>query len=205
MFSKKLLAGVSVWVCVMLPAVAFSGVKIILKNGRSVRAESCDEKGGELTCSRGGGFFSVERGDVAKIERISDYQSAAGETVLEKPSDQRVPDKTRSQQEGEVQKVGDARTNLEKKLEEITRTKKELQGERARLLKDRQQLSADIKKAPDWMTEIQYNELSRRAADLEKRIRLFNKEISGLDMKEKEVIDQLEGRSGQTEKQPRKN
>lgn len=199
----KLLAGLCLaTICATLPSVAFSDVRIILKNGRSFSAESCKEKGGELDCRRAGGVFSVDKGDIAKIEKIPEGESAsADEEVIEGSSNQSVLDETEVEKKGEAQETGRSEAALKERLGKITQKKKGLQAERAKLLKDRQQLNADIDRAPDWMTEIQYNQLSGRAADLDRRIKRFNEEISRLDREEKEIIDRLEGKAGDEAKQ----
>ncbi|MEJ2696862.1 MAG: hypothetical protein P8013_09460 [Candidatus Sulfobium sp.] len=202
-FPNKLLAGVSFAVCIMLPAPVLSDVKIILNNGRSITAESCQEKAGELVCSRGGGFFTIDKDNVSEMEKIREGRAASGgEMSTGEPSGESVSGKAGAAEEDGRPDVASPRKDLENKLTEIRKRKSELQEERARLLKTRQQLKTDMDKAPDWMTEKQYNELSGRASDLDKRIKKFNDEVSRLNTEEKDIIERLEGKPKQTGKRP---
>lgn len=187
--------------CLALPAVVFADVRIVLKNGRSITAESCVEKSSAFVCSIGGGSFSIDKGDVAGIRGISSAGSSAeGKTVIERPSDQgKKPGKALEGKKIGHEK-GSAEKDLRKRLGEIRQRKMELKGERAKLLKERRQLKADLDKAPDWMTEKRFHELSGRRADLDKKIKGFNKEVSVLDKEEKKVREQLDGSAGKTVK-----
>jgi regulator of replication initiation timing len=202
--SKKLLAAVSLSACIMLPAPGFSDVRIVLKNGRSIAAESCEDRDGQLTCFRAGGSFSIEKDEIAEIKGLASGKSApAGESFIERPSEEIPPGEALSGGKDGVQKS--ERPELEKKLGEIHQKKKDLGEERAKLLKERDQLKADLDKAPDWMPENQFTALSRRVADLDKKIQTFNKEASRLDIEEKKIIDQLEDGSQKQEKETGRN
>lgn len=200
-FQGRLLVGISLVLSVTLPSAAFSDVRIVLKNGRSVTAESCREKAGEWLCSRGGGFFSIEKRDIAEIKEIrgeDDY----GELPVRRPEAEGVTGDTQVEKNGGEQDVGAPRRDLENRLEEITRRKKELKEERAKLVKDRQKLKAELAKAPDWMTAKQFADLSGRVAGLNNKLKQFNEEVSRLNIEEKKITDQLEGKSVQGEKRP---
>jgi hypothetical protein len=200
---KRLLVGVSFAVCVMLPAPGFCDVKIVLKNGRSVAAESCEDRGGRLTCFREGGSFSIEKEDISEIKSTPPGKSApADESFVEKPSEEGLSGEAGAEKKDGAQTAAGPEKELEKKLGEITRRKKELTEERARLLEERERLKADLGKSPDWMTEKQFAELSGRITDLDKRIKKFNEEVPRLDIEEQKIIDQLEGRSQKQGKQP---
>jgi hypothetical protein len=200
---KKLLAGVSFAVCVMLPAPGFCDVKIMLKNGRSVAAESCEDRGGRLTCFRAGGSFSIEKEEIAEIKGIPSEGSAPADgSFIQRPSEESPSGEAAEGKKDGIQSAAGPGKGLEKKLGETTQRKKQLKEERARLLREREQLKADLGKAPDWMTQKQFAELSGRITDLDKRIQKFNGEVTRLDMEERKIIDQLEGRSQGQGKQP---
>jgi hypothetical protein len=201
---KKLLAAVALATCTMLPAPGFSDVRIVLKNGRSIAAESCEDRDGQLTCFREGGSFSIEKGEIAEIKGLASGKSApAGESFIERPSEESLPGEALSGGKDGVQKS--ERPELEKRLGEIHQKKKELGEKRAELLKDRDRLKADLDKAPDWMPENQFTALSGRVADLDKRIQAFNKQASRLDIEEKKIIDQLEGGPRKQQKETGRN
>lgn len=195
-FSGKLLASVAFISVVMLPASALSDVQIVLKNGRSIVAEKCEEKGEELLCSRGGGFFGIEKGDIAKIKGMPEG-AASDEMVIERPADKSV---SRTEKDEGVQPAVVSGNDLQRKLDDITRRKKELRKVGIKLAKDREQLKTALRKAPDWMTVKQYNELSGRLADLDKRIKGFRGEVARLNAEEKRIVDQLKARSKQSQK-----
>jgi hypothetical protein len=205
MSTGKLLSYVSFAVCLMLPAAVFSDVKIVLKNGRSISAESCQEKAGEFVCSRGGGFFSIEKSDIAEIKGIPRGSSDYGETAIRRPSGEGVKDESHVEKNGGEQNAGALRADLEKRLGEITQRKKELKKERAKLVADRQKLKAELAKTPDWMTTKQFADLSGRVTDLDNRLKRFNEEVSRLNIEEKNITDQLEGKSAQPEKRPERD
>jgi len=73
-------------------------------------------------------------------------------------------------------------------LQQIRERKTELQADRERLVKDRQQLQDDAKNAPDWMATDRYEALSRRNAEIEERVKRFNEEIRLLDEEEKKIV-----------------
>ncbi len=178
-----------------LPSLVFAGVKIELKNGRTIIADSCEDTGASLACSKMGGTFDIEKKDIEKIREVS-----GGST-----DDEVAPDGTDATQEtGQGKKEPDGRDNGDRtkgapagagvtgdagRLEEIKKRKLEMAPERERLLKERQELQEDMKKAPDWMPVNQYEELQKRNAELDEKIKKFNEEVGGLDRQEKNIID----------------
>lgn len=198
---RKLLAGFTFVFLIMLPAAVFSDVKIVLKNGRSITAEGCQEKAGELVCSRAGGFFSIEKADIARIKDVPGGMSSTDQAVMESPSEEGVPAEVQTDKKGGSQKVTAERKELERKLADITQRQKELKAEGAKLAKEREQLRSSLKKAPDWMTVQQHNEFSKRIADLDKRIKRYSEEVSRLNSEGKRIAGQLNAGSAQPPKQ----
>ena len=78
-----------------------------------------------------------------------------------------------------------------KRLEEITQKKKELFSERVKLVKEREQLDEDLKKAPDWMPTNQYEELNKRNDQFKEKMKLFNEEAGRLNEEEKRIVEGL--------------
>lgn len=195
MLSKKLFAGLIFMLCLMLPVTVFSDVKILLKNGRSINAESCQEKDGELVCFKAGGSFGITKAEIEGIKGIPAGASALSEeAAIESPSEESVPDESLAAKKKGIQKKTEAPQNdLQRRLGDITARKKELKKEGAKLEKERGQLKSDLSKAPDWMTERQFAGLSARAADLDKKIKSFNEEVTRLNVEEKKIVDQLKG------------
>lgn len=197
-FPRQLFGGLIFILCLMLPATVFSDVKILLKNGRSITAESCKEKDGELLCFKAGGSFSITK---AEIEGIKGAPAGASDlsdkTTIESPSGEGVPAGGPGAKKEGVRKKTEAPQNaLQKRLGEINARKRELRKEGAKLEKEREQLKSDLSKAPDWMTEKRFAALSARVADVNKKIKSYNEEITRLDAEGNKIVDQLKSGNG---------
>ncbi len=177
---------------VLLPCVAFSGVKIEMKNGRTIIADLCEEAGGVFTCSRMGGTFNIDKKDVANIWNIADGNGeslgggTAGEAALPEGAQ-------KSQTEGKMEGVGemiDAPSegrvpNAGSRAADIRKRKADIAPERDKLLKEREQLQEDLNRAPDWMTTQRYEELQRRNTELDEKIKKYNEEVDRLNREDK--------------------
>lgn len=198
----RLIAGLAFVFIILLPAAVFSDVKIVLKNGRSITAEGCQEKAREMVCSRAGGFFSIEKADIAGIKGVPGGMSSSDEEVMESPSDGGVSAEDQGDRKVGGQKTAADRKELERKLADITQRQKELKEEGTKLAGEREQLKSSLAKAPDWMTVKQYDEFSRRIADLDKKIKRYSEEVSRLNREGKRIAGQLNEGSAQPSKKP---
>jgi len=182
-------------VFLVLPVVrSQADVRVELKNGGSITADSCRESDGRLVCTRMGGFFEIEKADIAGIREI---RGGSSEYSVEPSPDISGTD-TKPARTGNAGNVtSDSPESREKaafrRLEEIKRRKLELKNQREKLLAEREQLQADLKKAPDWMTVKQFDELTKRNADIDGRIKGFNEEVTALDQEENKVLGELNG------------
>lgn len=55
---------------VCMPSFSCSDIKVTLANGRGIIADTCDEEGGQLVCTKMGGTVNIEKKDVVSIRQI---------------------------------------------------------------------------------------------------------------------------------------
>jgi len=182
-------------VLVCMPALSYPDVKVMLTSGREIIADTCEEEGGRLICTKMEGTFEIEKKDVVSVreikgernEPLSAEPSSAvpgePENKTDVPGSDNSPDKATPPAGGQPEAM--------KRLEQIAQKKKELSSDRSGLVKEREQLEGDLKKAPDWMPVKQYEELTRRNAKLDEKIKLFNEEVRKLDEEEKQIVEGL--------------
>ena len=191
---RKILFCSALTLTMLLPAYSFAGVSVMLKNGRSVNADACGDKGDRLVCLRAGGLFELDKSDIDKVLETADMPQE-GE---DKQPPEKVPAKTAETDnkaaaggKTDVAPSGGKQGSPEKEIERIIARKKELMQERDALAKDRQKVEEDIKNARDWMSTDQFDELQKKAADIDKRVNSFNNEVNRLDKEEEVVLEQL--------------
>lgn len=178
-----------------MPSLSYSDVKVTLTNGREIIADTCEEEGGQLVCTKMGGAFNIEKKDVGSIKEIkgggdepfSKEPASPVSTEPEKKTDD-TPGVSRADK-GKPAAGGQAEAM--KRLEEVTQKKRELSSEREKLVKEGEQLQEDLKKAPDWMPTKQYDELNARNEQLKEKIKLFNEETGRLNEEEKQIVEGL--------------
>ena len=56
---------------VIFPPAAMSEVKITLKNGRDIIADSCTDSDGKLTCYKSDGTFRIDKKDILDMKTIT--------------------------------------------------------------------------------------------------------------------------------------
>ncbi len=181
-----------------IPAISSADVKITLVSGREIIADSCEEEGGHLICTKMGGTFDIEKKDVASMREIKGRGDepppaeppSPPPAEPEKKSDgtpgESRPDKEKSPAGGE--------SGAMKRLNDIAEKKRELSSERDKLVKEREQLEEDLKKAPDWMNTNQYEALTKRTEQLTEKIKLFNEETVRLKEEENQIVEGLKKR-----------
>lgn len=175
------------------PVLSGAAVRIELKNGRSITADYCRESGNVFACSKMGGIFEIEKSEVGRIRKISD--DAVSDPEEPGPSEPEpggadVKTAAAADLEKPGEKPEDRRKEAEKKMEELQQRKLELSKERENLVKEREALQEDMKKAPDWMPDKQYDELKKRNADFDAKLKKFNDEVNDIRDKEKKISEE---------------
>ena len=56
---------------IAFPALSFSEIKIELKNGKSIIADTCRNANGKLTCDMMGGTFEIDKNDIENMKEIT--------------------------------------------------------------------------------------------------------------------------------------
>jgi hypothetical protein len=167
---------------------SFSGVKIELRNGGNITADSCSESGTSLLCYKMGGSFSIDRRDIASMKTtegsVADEDAGPSPEAAAKSVTKEDAENSRK---ASTDDAGAAQKPPAGRLEEIGKRKSELVNERENLVRERLRLQEDTKKAPDWMLPERYDELNKRNADIDARIKRFNEEVKELNDEEKKI------------------
>ena len=176
---------------VFLPSLTSAGVKVMLKNGREIIADSCQEEGDRLICFKMGGTFDIEKKDVESMKETSGgHDASTGEPADDQPTEQqkKAEDAQGADRTGKENPPAAGQTGADKRLADIMEKKKDLAAEREKLVKERQQLQEDLKKAPDWMPTKQYEELDKRNAEITEKVKRFNEEADRLNEEENRIV-----------------
>jgi hypothetical protein len=172
---------------ILTPALSSAGVKVTLKNGRTVYANWCKETGGKLFCDVAGGTFEIDRKDIVGM---MDTTSQASEPAsLQEPAaaaGEKQPKPVLKQ--GEVTIVRGLTPEQIKRLDQINERKAVLQPERDKLIKERDQLHEDVKNMGVVRYQSQIDSVKQRIADIEARIIAFNDEVKKLNEEESRLL-----------------
>jgi len=183
----------------VFPRAAMSEVKISLKNGRDIIADSCSESKDMLVCQKMGGTFEIEKKDILDFRNINITHEKMNENPVpetvplgegQKEADKSTAGTKDSATTGEGVLIRGANPEQEKRLDEITRRKLELKQERDKLIEDREQLQQDVKKMSTLYTysQEQADGINKRISDVEERINKFNEEVKKLNEEEEQII-----------------
>jgi len=188
---------------VVVPPAAFSEVKISLRNGREIMAESCSESKDRLTCQKMGGTFEIEKQDILDFRSTTIKHEKAYEGPVPGPvpggEGQKEANKaTTGTQDparpGEGVLIRGANPEQEIRLDRINQRKLELVEEREKLQRGREQLQQEIKQndaaltTTDNMTTEKFRELQKKANDLDSRIIKFSSELKALNEEETSLL-----------------
>lgn len=185
---------------VVFPPSAFSEVKISLRNGREIMADSCRDSKDRIVCMKMGGTFEVEKKDILDLRSIT----VTHEKISESPLPEPVPVEEGQKEAGkstagtkdtakpdEGVLIRGANPEQEKRLDQIKQRKLELKVEREKLSKDREQLNQDVKNMGMIYKQEQFDEITKRISDVEDRIKGFNEEVKKLNAEEAGIIEEL--------------
>ena len=182
---------------VVCPPAVMSEVRISLKNGRDIIADSCSDSKDRLVCEKMGGTFEIEKKDVLDFRGITIKHEKMNESPVPEPvpvgEGQKEADKSTvgtkdSAKPGEGVLIRGVNPEQEKRLDEITQRKLELKQERDKLIKDREQLQQDVQNMGTVYTQEQLDGTKKRISDVEERINKFNEEVKKLNLEEENII-----------------
>ena len=187
---------------VVFPLEAMSEVKVSLKNGRDIIADSCSDSKDRLVCEKLGGTFEIEKKDILDTRGITIEHEKRDERPVPDPvplgegrkeADKSTAGTKDSAKPGEGAPIRGESPEQEKRLDEITRRKLELKEEREKLSKEREQLRQDAKKMGTLYTypQEQADAINKRISDVEERINRFNEEVKKLNEEEEKIIKTL--------------
>ena len=188
---------------VVFPQAAMSEVKVTLKNGRDIIADSCSESKDKLVCVKMGGTFEVQKKDIKDFRSITIKHAEIGESPVPEPVPvgevQKEADKSTSgtkdpAKPGETVLIRGANPEQEKRLDQINQRKLELKVEREQLSKDREQLNQDVKAMGTIYKQEQFDDITKRISDVEGRVNRFNEEVKKLNEEEASIIEGLNKR-----------
>jgi len=171
----------------LLGGPAFGEIKVTLKNGNEIIADECRSDGDILICYKIGGSFEIEKVDIASTANITikeRYMAVEEETEKTAPEKAEPPKK-----DAEGGAVSDSKASgASEKSQGRTPVDNEaaagLLAEREKLVLEQKKVQEDVKNAPIYMNQVQFNELKRRNDEIEEKIKAFNvraKQFSGED------------------------
>lgn len=186
-----------------LPMLSSAEVKVTLKNGREIIADSCREAKGKLICEKIGGSFELEKMDVLDFRRttiryVEMPENSAAEpdsaTEGQKEAAKAVDGAKNGANPEEGVLIRGANPDQEKRLDQIMQRKLELRSERGKLSGEREQLHQDVKEMGMIYKQEQFDGIKKRIADVEGKIGRFNEEVKGLNEEEEKIIGALKGK-----------
>ena len=178
------------WSFFVLPVRSFSEVKISLRNGREMMADSCRETKDRLICEKMGGTFEFDKAEIIKTENITIERSTS---TLDSPPDTPAPVLEREQPKAGGNGKTDAKANADakiggltpeqaKRIAEIEKKRSEFTIEREKLMQERQQLHEEVKAAGVIRSGSEkYGEIQKKISDLDARINTFNDQVNKLN------------------------
>ena len=178
------------WSFFVLPVRSFSEVKISLRNGREMMADSCRETKDRLICEKMGGTFEFDKAEIIKTENITIERSTS---TLDSPPDTPVPVPEREKPKAGGNGKTDAKANADakiggltpeqaKRIAEIEKKRSEFTIEREKLMQERQQLHEEVKAAGVISSGSEkYGEIQKKISDLDARINTFNDQVNKLN------------------------
>jgi len=181
---------------VIFPPAAMSEVKVTLKNGRVIIADSCAEAEGKLTCDKSDGTFKIDKKDILDMKTITIERRRPVEEPVPVASspDQKIEGPKgvetgkADEKAAERPPAGAPAGEQEKRLAEIRAKRLAYEADREILIKEREQLHEEVKTAGVISTTAKYQYFQQKINDLDVRIKAFNdkvnklnEEISGLE------------------------
>ena len=178
------------WSFFVLPVRSFSEVKISLRNGREMMADSCRETKDRLICEKMGGTFEFDKAEIIKTENITIERSTS---TLDSPPDTPAPVLEREEPKAGGNGKTDAKANADakiggltpeqaKRIAEIEKKHSEFTIEREKLMQERQQLHEEVKAAGVISPGSEkYGEIQKKISDLDARINTFNDQVNKLN------------------------
>ena len=180
---------------VVFPPAAMSEVKVTLKNGRDIIADSCTDSEGRLTCEKGEGTFIIDKKDVLDMKKITIERAPSlqvpeeGAVSLGKEEGKSEPTLKEVEKRSGAGPIKGMKPEEKEKLDQINQKKIEYQAERQRLITERQQLHEDVKNTGLIKTQEQFDAIKKRIADLETRINSFNEDVRKLNDEERKILE----------------
>lgn len=191
----------------VLQSTSAAEVKVILKNGRVIVADSCRTAKENLICEKMGGTFEFARKDVIDVQEMTFQRDSVGVNSNLKSSsgtgrEEQSEGVKSADQPGAATKPKDP--EREKRLKQITQRKIELKTEREALIKERDELQREVNEANDRLAIRTLNaiqrksginhrqELRQKSADLDSRIEKFSNELKSLNEEEAGLLGSMQ-------------
>ena len=191
-----LISELILFTCLLIfPQAAMSEVKIFLKNGMDIIADSCRDTKGKLICEKLGGTFEIDQKDILDVKGITIERAPAKEVPEEKTGKESEAavkpeaEPTSKEKQPPGGQIKGLSPEDEKRLNQINQKKTEYQAERQRLIDERQQLHEDIKNTGMIKTQQQFDAIKKRISDLETRINSFNEDVRNLNAEQQKIVE----------------
>jgi len=172
-------------VCLIVwPTVSSAGTEIVLKNGRTIMADSCRKSKGKLVCEKNGGSFELDQRDIADVRetarKIYDAPPEPADAVSDDKHD-----------EDEKHSGGEEKASLaeqQMRLEAITKRKEALIAERGHLIHQREVLQNEYNSQRDLLKPEVLESYQQRFGELDAKIARFNEEVRALNKEEQGLL-----------------
>jgi len=174
------IVGMIVW-----PTGSSAGTEIVLKNGRTIMADSCRNSNGRLLCEKNGGSFALDKRDIADVkERTRKIYDGSPEPAEAVPDDKHAEDEKHA---GKAEKAGLAEQKM--RLEAITKRKEALIAEREQLIHQRTALHNEYNSQRDLLGPEVLESYQSRFDELDAKIARFNEEVRALNKEEQGLLN----------------
>ena|ERR1700690_822689 len=175
------------------PGGSIADVRIQLRNESAIIADECQDQIDRYVCFKMGGTFEIEKKDIVSIKNVTvrsqeipamELQDiiSGSQSAQIKQNGSRDDDEKKGEAGQTQGKIAESSTSADP----IAARALELQAERNRLVKEREQLQEEIKNAPTWMPTNQFDNLQRRNIELDNKINKFNEESGRLMEEDKQ-------------------
>ena len=182
-----------------LPVLSSAEVKILLKNGREIIADSCWNQKDKLICEKMGGTFEVEQKDIQAVKNLTIQR----ENMRENPAHETAPGEEGKKSGGEMpdvrvedpKKPSALTTENNIRLDRLNQRKRELIADRERLIQDREKLNEEFKKQGDMLTSEAFDLFQKRFKEVDARVNSFNAEVKEINTEEQAILGNMQRNS----------
>lgn len=172
-------------------SVVHADVKITLRNGRAIIADTCREQGALYHCQRENGQFDIPKTDIVKMQQGTFSSPSESAVKADEPGEGR--DKTEAAQETKTAletkaaagaaagKAAAATQEQDKRIDTLEMQRALLAAERDKLMQDREKLHEEVKAAGMIRSREILDSLQKKIEEMDTRVKDFNVKVEQLN------------------------